>query len=137
MQIPLKHAMGMILTGRHVRTDEAYRLGFVNEIVPAGQALEGARRWAEQMLACSPMSGIRASKYLAYRGLQTPLPAAYHEQRSYAQIQALYNQRRSSRGPESVRGKAQAAMGGQIAAAAAMKRFIAFRGQRKKPKGRP
>lgn len=99
MQIPLKHAMGMILTGRHVRADEAYQLGFVNEIVPAGQALQGARRWAEQMLACSPMS-VRASKYLAYRGLQTPLPTAYHEQRSYTPIQELYNSADRVEGPK-------------------------------------
>lgn len=99
MQIPLKHAMGMILTGRHVRADEAYQLGFVNEIVPAGQALQGARRWAEQMLACSPMS-VRASKYLAYRGLQTPLFTAYHEQRSYTPIQELYNSADRVEGPK-------------------------------------
>lgn len=34
-QIPLKQAMGMLLTGRLVSADEGYRLGFVNEVVPA------------------------------------------------------------------------------------------------------
>ena len=43
-----KRALGMILTGRHVPAQEGYELGFVNEVVPEGQALAGARRWAER-----------------------------------------------------------------------------------------
>src|SRR5436305_9061141 len=33
-QIPLKQAMGMLLTGRQIPAQEAYRLGLVNEVVP-------------------------------------------------------------------------------------------------------
>ena len=62
-----KRAMGMILTGRHVSAQEGYELGFVNEVVPEGQALVGARRWAEEILAVSPMS-VRASKQALYLG---------------------------------------------------------------------
>ena len=65
--IPLKHAMGMLLTGRRVSAEEGYRLGFVNEVVPDGEALAGARRWADQILECAPLS-VRASKQSAYRG---------------------------------------------------------------------
>jgi crotonobetainyl-CoA hydratase len=97
-QISLKHAMGMILTGRHVKADEAARLGFVNEIIPAGHALDAARRWADQILACSPMS-VRASKYLAYRGLETPLETAYRDQRGYQPVQALYESADRIEGP--------------------------------------
>jgi crotonobetainyl-CoA hydratase len=64
-QIPMKQAMGMILTGRHVPAAEGKTLGFVTEVVPEGQALAGARRWAAQILECSPMS-IRASKEAVY-----------------------------------------------------------------------
>jgi enoyl-CoA hydratase/carnithine racemase len=64
-----KRAMGMILTGRHVSAQEGYELGFVNEVVPEGQALVGAHRWAEEVLAVSPMS-VRASKQALYRGLE-------------------------------------------------------------------
>jgi crotonobetainyl-CoA hydratase len=67
-QIPLKHAMGMLLTGRRVPADEALRLGIVNEIVPRGQALAAARRWAEQILQCSPVS-VRTTKAVAMQGL--------------------------------------------------------------------
>ena len=64
-----KRALGMILTGRHVPAQEGYELGFVNEVVPEGQALVGARRWAEEILAVSPMS-VRASKQAVYLGLE-------------------------------------------------------------------
>src|SRR3546814_16996786 len=67
-QIPLKQAMGMILTGRRVPAQEGKELGFVNEVVPAGQALEGAKRWAKLILECSPMS-VRASQQAVYVGL--------------------------------------------------------------------
>ncbi|HVZ09459.1 enoyl-CoA hydratase-related protein [Rhodopila sp.] len=66
--IPMKKAMGMILTGRRVSAREGFELGFVTEVVPQGQALEGARRWAAQILECSPKA-VRASKQAAYRGL--------------------------------------------------------------------
>ena len=44
----------MILTGRRVTAAEGKELGFVNEVVPAGQALSAAKRWAELILECSP-----------------------------------------------------------------------------------
>src|ERR1700680_160084 len=54
-QIPLKHAMGMLLTGRLVSAAEGLRLGFVKDVVPAATLMAAARRWAEQMLECSPL----------------------------------------------------------------------------------
>ena len=45
--IPMKKAMGMILTGRSVPAREGFELGFVTEVVPQGQALEAAKRWAD------------------------------------------------------------------------------------------
>jgi crotonobetainyl-CoA hydratase len=66
--IPMKKAMGMILTGRRVPAREGFELGFVTEVVPQGQALEAAKRWAAMVLECSPMA-VRASKQASYRGL--------------------------------------------------------------------
>ena len=66
--IPMKKAMGMILTGRRVSAKEGFDLGFVTEVVPEGQALEGAKRWAAQILECSPKA-VRASKQASYTGL--------------------------------------------------------------------
>lgn len=98
-QIGQKQAMGMILTGRKVGAAEAFQLGFVNEVVPAGEALSGARRWAEQMLACSPMS-IRASKEIVQRTLATPsLPDAEAEQAASPALRALYRSSDFREGP--------------------------------------
>jgi crotonobetainyl-CoA hydratase len=66
--IPQKQALGMILTGRRVGAAEGKELGFVTEVVPAGQALAGAKRWAGMILECSPMA-IRASKLAVYAGM--------------------------------------------------------------------
>ena len=70
-QIGLKQAMGMLLTGRRVPAPEAKELGIVNEVVPEGEALAGAKRWAEQILECAPLS-VRASKEGAMKGMAHP-----------------------------------------------------------------
>jgi enoyl-CoA hydratase/carnithine racemase len=69
--IPIKQAMGMMLTGRRVPAREGFELGFVTEVVPDGQALQAAKRWAAMILECSPKA-VRASKQAAYRGLDEP-----------------------------------------------------------------
>src|SRR6202048_4056640 len=69
--IPIKKAMGMILTGRRVPAREGFELGFVTEVVPEGQALEAAKRWAGMILECSPKA-VRASKQASYRGMDEP-----------------------------------------------------------------
>lgn len=74
--IPLKQAMGMLLTGRRVTAVEGERIGFVNEVVAEGEALAASRLLAERILRCSPMS-LRATKDMVQRGLAyTSLQAA-------------------------------------------------------------
>src|SRR3984957_10948367 len=82
--IPVKKAMGMILTGRRVPAREGFELGFVTEVVPEGQALDAAKRWAGMILECSPKA-VRASKQASYRGLdeqklQTAMRTVYPAQ---------------------------------------------------------
>jgi len=67
-QIGSKRALGMILTGRHVPAAEGETLGFVNEVVAADDLMATARRWAEMICECAPLS-IRASKDVVYRSL--------------------------------------------------------------------
>lgn len=89
-QIPTKQAMGIILTGRRVQAQEAQTLGFVNEVVPRGEAVNTARRWANDILKCSPMS-VRASKELAYKGMQSgSLEESYRIQKTLPAVKALY-----------------------------------------------
>lgn len=79
-----KRALGMILTGRRVGAAEGKELGFVNEVVPEGEAVAGSRRWAEQILECAPIS-IRASKEAVYAGMneatvEAAIARTYEEQ---------------------------------------------------------
>lgn len=67
--IPLKQAMGMMLTGRRVSAREGKEMGFVTEVAKQGEAMAEARRWAGLILECSPMS-IRATKEAAMQGLR-------------------------------------------------------------------
>jgi crotonobetainyl-CoA hydratase len=69
--MPLKKAMGMMLTGRHVSAQEGYELGFVTAVVPHDKLMDEARRWAGLILECSPMS-IRATKQVVMRSLDVP-----------------------------------------------------------------
>ena len=86
-QIGMKRTMGMILTGRHVGAREGHELGFVNEVVPQGEALAAAERWAETIAKNSPMS-IRASKQ------------AITEQRDYPAVQAMIHSQDYIEGPK-------------------------------------
>jgi len=67
-QIGSKRALGMILTGRHVPAAEGETLGFVNEVVAPDELMATARRWAEMICECAPLS-IRASKDVVYQSL--------------------------------------------------------------------
>jgi len=67
-QLPLKIAMGMLLTGLPMPADEAQRWGLVNEVVALEDLLPAARRWASAILECAPLS-VRASKQAALEGL--------------------------------------------------------------------
>lgn len=98
-QIGLKRAMGMILTGRHVSAREGYELGFVNEVVPQGQGLAAAERWAEMVCKNSPMS-IRASKQTIQRGLGVSLEQAMADQRDYPAVKAMMESQDFIEGPK-------------------------------------
>ena len=73
--IPLKIAMGMMMTGRHITAAEAHRWGLVNEVVALKDLIPTAERWAAEIMECSPLS-IQASKEAAYQGLHMSLEEA-------------------------------------------------------------
>ena len=70
--LPLKIAMGMLLTGKPITAAEGYRLGLVNEVVPGPELLAAAERWARTIAECSPRS-LQATKQAALDGLGKPL----------------------------------------------------------------
>ncbi len=81
-QIPLKVAMGIILTARRITAQEAYRLGLVNEVVAMKDLLPRAEAWAAEILRCAPLA-VRASKEAAMKGLDYPLEAAINTRYRY------------------------------------------------------
>lgn len=98
-QIGEKRAMGMILTARRVGAAEGKELGFVNEVAPAGQSLEVAKKWAADILDCGPLS-VRASKQAVIKGLQAAsVQAATAEQMTYPAIQTLFTSEDFKEGP--------------------------------------
>jgi crotonobetainyl-CoA hydratase len=94
--IGTKRALGMILTGRRVSAQEGKELGFVNEVVPPGELLPAAKRWAAQILECAPLS-VRASKQAVLHGFDQPLEAAIKGR--YDQIQAMVRSQDFVEGP--------------------------------------
>ncbi|HEV8310646.1 MAG TPA: enoyl-CoA hydratase-related protein [Methylomirabilota bacterium] len=73
--VPLKIAMGMLLTGRQMTASEAHRWGLVNEVIPGPELPQAARRWAEEVMECAPLS-VQATKEAALGGLGRPLAEA-------------------------------------------------------------
>jgi len=67
-QLPLKLAMGLLLTGKWLSAQDAARFGLVNEVVPAEQLMATAERWANEILECSPLS-VRLTKESVLAGL--------------------------------------------------------------------
>lgn len=55
-RVPKMLATEMILTGRRLSAEEALNVGLVNRLAPAGEALETARKLADEILEGSPTS---------------------------------------------------------------------------------
>ncbi len=87
-QIGLKRAMGMMLTGRRVSAEEGERFGFVNEVVAPEDLMAAARRWADLIVECAPLS-VRATKQAAMEGMRHGLIEDAMAER-YPAITTLY-----------------------------------------------
>ena len=75
-QMPLKVAMGYLLTGRWIDAATALWFGMVNEVVPA-EHLDGCLQdWLDDVLASAPLS-VRAIKEAALRSVDMPLEEAF------------------------------------------------------------
>jgi enoyl-CoA hydratase/carnithine racemase len=97
--IPLKKAMGMMLTGRRVSAKEGFELGFVTEVVPHAELLTAARRWASSILECSPMS-VRATKQVVMRALDVPALEMANRNLNYPAFVAMTRSEDTVEGPK-------------------------------------
>ena len=74
--VPRKNAMELLLTGEMISAEEARRIGLVNRVVPAGQALESARALATQ-IAGKPPATVRLGKKTFNAQIGQDLASAY------------------------------------------------------------
>jgi enoyl-CoA hydratase/carnithine racemase len=74
-RIPYHLAMSLILTGRFIGAQEAYRFGLVSEVVPMEELMAAAGRWANEILACAPLS-VQAAKQAVLSTLDLPVQDA-------------------------------------------------------------
>jgi enoyl-CoA hydratase len=70
------HAKELLLTGRVIGAPEALRIGLVNEVVPAGQALARARAIGDEIAERGPLA-VRAVKALVDGALDRDLAAGH------------------------------------------------------------
>jgi enoyl-CoA hydratase/carnithine racemase len=71
-----KHAMEMLLLGEMLPAEDAARMGLVNRIVPAGEALAHTRDMARLIAAKSPAT-VAIGKRAFYEQAEMPLAEAY------------------------------------------------------------
>lgn len=74
--VAAKHAMEMLLTGDMVSAEDAFRIGLVNRVVPAGAAEQEALTLAREIAAKSALT-VRIGKEAFYRQRDLPLADAY------------------------------------------------------------
>lgn len=78
-QIPSRIAMELALTGDLIDTRRAYELGLINQVVPAGTALEAARTLAGKIAANAPLA-VSFSKQVIARAQDWDTDTMYPEQ---------------------------------------------------------
>ena len=74
--VGIARAKELLLTGRVIDAAEALRIGLVNEVVAAGEAVARARAIGEEIAARGPLA-VRAVKALIDGALDRPLPEGH------------------------------------------------------------
>jgi len=75
-----QQAMELVLTGRRIAADEAFRLGIVNQVAPKGEWLEKAIELAEVVSRRPPLA-VRLGKQAVLAAEETPLSAGLDQER--------------------------------------------------------
>ena len=75
-QLPLKTAMGYLLTGRRMSAEDAWRHGLVNEVVATDDLDRCVAEWTDDLVRSAPLS-VRAIKECVGRSADMPLEQAF------------------------------------------------------------
>jgi dehydration protein DpgD len=75
-QLPLRTALGHLLTGRRLGAARALELGLINEVVPPAELDSCVDGWVQDILRCAPLA-VRAAKEAALASVDMPLPQAF------------------------------------------------------------
>jgi enoyl-CoA hydratase/carnithine racemase len=70
--IPLAKAAELLLTGRPISAQEAYRIGLINRVVPFPELMPAARQIAETLCRRAPLA-VRAAKQAMNQGMDVSL----------------------------------------------------------------
>ncbi|HTR99244.1 MAG TPA: enoyl-CoA hydratase-related protein [Bacteroidota bacterium] len=90
-------AMEMVLTGRTIGADEAFRRGLVNAVVPSEALLTEARAWAAEIAAAPPLAA-RAAKAAVLRAFETTLGEGLAaERKTFQELFATEDQKEGMR----------------------------------------
>jgi len=102
--IPWAKAAEILLMGKPINAQEAYRIGLVNKVVPKDELMTTAREWAEVICQAGPL-GVRAAKKAMVRGYSMPLEDGLQLERAlfdyllgtedYTEGAAAYNEKRT------------------------------------------
>lgn len=80
--IPWVKATEMVLGGKLIDAQEAYRIGLVNEVVPLKELMKRAKQWAEDLCQVGPLA-LRAGKEAMIRGISLPLNEGLKLERAF------------------------------------------------------
>lgn len=96
-QLPLKTAMGYLMTGRSMTAARAFELGLVNEVVRPEELDGCVEGWVRDILRAAPLS-VRAIKEVALKSATVPLEQAFAMQ--YVWEEARRTSLDAKEGPE-------------------------------------
>ena len=101
--LPWCKAAELLLMGRPIDAQEAYRIGLVNKVVPQEQVMPTAKEWAEVICQAGPLA-VRAAKEAMIRGssmslkdglqLESSLFNRIMDTEDYAEGVAAFNEKR-------------------------------------------
>ncbi len=70
-QMPMKHAMDLVLTGRRIGADEAKTMSLINQVVPKSELRARTMAMANQIVEMAPLA-IEASKQVMVQSFDIP-----------------------------------------------------------------